>query len=88
MKDNRELRRFNPLLPDFHDLSDWNAQKFIKHSIATSEAIQREDIEVCESVQRGYNSMSFETGRYSSKLETAVHHFHKLLWSEMTGRGF
>lgn len=41
------------------------------------------DLEVCESAQKGMESMSFENGIYSSKLEKAVHEFHKLVWKEL-----
>jgi len=71
---------------DYDDFEDWHTSKIIKHAISDSDSVQQEDIEVCESVQRGMNSMAFQEGRYSSKLEQAVHAFHVLLWRELYGR--
>lgn len=71
---------------DYDDPDDWTTQKYIKKGISDSDAVQKEDITLCESVQRGMQSMAFEAGRYSSKLEGAVHSFHKLLCRELFGR--
>lgn len=68
---------------DYPDFEDFSAKKKIKSSIEKSHAIQLEDIVLCESTQRGMESMCFKWGRYSSIMEKAVHHFHKLLWREM-----
>jgi choline monooxygenase len=51
----------------------------IAASIAVSDQIQAEDGWICEMVQHGLGSRSFETGRYSVRRETAVHAFHCLL---------
>lgn len=48
-------------------------------TIDFSDEIQREDIRICESVQRGLSSMHYNQGRYSVKRENGVHHFHGLL---------
>ena len=53
--------------------------EFIEASKAEAAAIQREDIELCESVQRGLRSSSYDAGRYAPRLEIAEHHFHRLL---------
>ena len=53
-------------------------------TIAFSEEIQQEDIRICEAVQSGLGSISYDRGRYSVKRENGVHHFHKL-WSEFFG---
>lgn len=71
---------------DYDNLEDWSVEKLVKRQIADSDAVQKEDVTLCESVQRGMRSMAFEDGRYSSKLEGAVHAFHKLLWKELFGR--
>ena len=55
------------------------AREKIKESVAVSHQIQQEDIDICEEVQRGLNSRSFDTGRYSVRREAAVHAFHRLL---------
>jgi choline monooxygenase len=44
-----------------------------------SDEIQREDIKICESVQRGLSSRNYNQGRFSVKRENGVHHFHGLL---------
>ena len=53
-------------------------------SIAVSEQIQAEDARICESVQRGLNSRSYDTGRLSAKREAGEHLFHKLLHADLT----
>jgi choline monooxygenase len=41
--------------------------------------VQREDIAVCEAVQKGLGSRTYDRGRYSVRRENGVHHFHGLL---------
>jgi choline monooxygenase len=48
-------------------------------SLAFSDAVQQEDILICEDVQRGLRSRTYETGRFSVKRENGVHQFHGLL---------
>jgi choline monooxygenase len=48
-------------------------------TIDFSDEIQREDIAICESVQRGLRSRHYSQGRFSVKRENGVHHFHGLL---------
>jgi choline monooxygenase len=48
-------------------------------AIAFSDEIQREDIRICEAVQKGLESRSYTQGRFSVKREGGVHHFHLLL---------
>ncbi len=55
------------------------ARQKIRDSIVVSDQIQQEDIGICEEVQRGLNSRSFDTGRYCVRREAAVHAFHRLL---------
>jgi choline monooxygenase len=55
------------------------AQRFMAESIAVSEQIQQEDIAICEDVQRGLGSRSYDTGRFSVRREAAGYHFHRLL---------
>ena len=68
---------------DYDDVDEWNAKRTIRKSISQSHVIQLEDIEICESSQRGLQSVSFDRGRYSSKLEQSVHAFHKILWGDI-----
>ncbi len=48
-------------------------------TIDFSDEIQQEDIQVCESAQRGLRSRHYNQGRFSVKRENGVHHFHGLL---------
>ena len=48
-------------------------------TVAFSDEIQQEDIKICESVQKGLRSRTYDTGRFSVKRENGVHHFHLLL---------
>jgi choline monooxygenase len=52
---------------------------FIEESIEQAELTQREDIAICESVQIGLGSDSYDRGRYAPKVEIGEHHFHRLL---------
>jgi choline monooxygenase len=44
-----------------------------------ADEVQHEDIAICEDVQRGLASGSYEAGRLNPKRESGVHHFHELL---------
>ncbi len=52
---------------------------FVEASMAQADVTQREDIAICESVQRGLASSSYDRGRYAPRVETGEHHFHRLL---------
>jgi choline monooxygenase len=52
--------------------------------IAFSDEIQQEDIELCEIVQKGLMSRSYDVGRFSAKRENGVHHFQKLVHEFLT----
>lgn len=54
-------------------------QRAIKQTIEFSDEIQIEDIAICEAVQKGLKSKTYDRGRYSVKRENGVHHFHTLL---------
>jgi choline monooxygenase len=58
----------------------------IEETMRFSDEIQLEDGNICEVVHRNLKSQSYETGRYSAKQETGVHHFH-LLYSEAIHSG-
>ena len=51
----------------------------LQRSIEFSHQVQQEDIGLCEAVQRGLRSITYERGRYSVRRENGVHHFHSLL---------
>jgi len=55
----------------------------VDETISFSDEIQLEDIEICEAVQRGLASATYESGRYSPQRENGVHHFHGLYAAAM-----
>lgn len=63
----------------FRDPDRSDVQEELKRAIEFSDEIQREDIAICEAVQRGLRSRTYTSGRYSVKRENGVHHFHGLL---------
>jgi choline monooxygenase len=48
-----------------------------------SDEIQMEDGHICEVVQRNLRSQSYDRGRYSSKQEKSLHHFHRMYLQTM-----
>jgi choline monooxygenase len=54
------------------------AEEFAK-SFAFSDQVQKEDIGICEAVQKNLRSRTYDQGRYSVLRENGVHHFHGLL---------
>jgi len=63
----------------FLETDGTDADAFIRESIEQSAVTQREDIAICESVQVGLHSTSYERGRYAPRVEIGEHHFHRLL---------
>lgn len=53
----------------------------MQQSIAFSDQVQQEDIFLCETVQKGLQSRSYNQGRFSVKRENGVHHFHSLIYN-------
>ena len=70
-------------------LFDWyfkdpeSSRKEIEETVAFSDEIQLEDVDICETVQRGLRSTTYDCGRYSPKRENGVHHFHCLYQQSM-----
>jgi choline monooxygenase len=60
------------------------AEDFHK-SFKFSDLIQKEDITLCEQVQKRLRSRSYEAGRFSVARENGVHHFHGLLCESLKG---
>jgi choline monooxygenase len=58
----------------------------MQQGIAFSDEIQREDIVICEQVQRGLRSRAYDTGRFSASRENGVYHFQNLV-REFLGEG-
>jgi choline monooxygenase len=63
----------------FHDAGSSKIQERVKKAVQFSDEVQQEDIGLCESVQRGLRSATYDRGRYSVRRENGVHHFHMLL---------
>ena len=51
----------------------------VAEAVAWSDEIQREDIRLCETVQRNLRSRSYVAGRYSPKRENGLYHFHEMV---------
>lgn len=76
-----------PLAPDkclvqfdffFSDVSA-SRKSYNHESVAVSERIQDEDVNICESVQRGLRSRAYRAGRLSVRREAGEYLFHRLL---------
>jgi phenylpropionate dioxygenase-like ring-hydroxylating dioxygenase large terminal subunit len=63
----------------FADVSSEEAKAYNKRSMAVAHQVQLEDVGICEEVQRGLSSASYDTGRFSVKREAGGYHFHQLL---------
>jgi choline monooxygenase len=63
----------------FHEPQSAKVQERVKKAVAFSDEVQQEDIGLCENVQKGLRSSTYDRGRYSVKRENGVHHFHMLL---------
>lgn len=64
------------------DQGQEEARRFIAASLEASDDVQQEDVAICESVQRGVSSRSYDTGRYA-RTETGMYHFHRLLAEDL-----
>lgn len=51
----------------------------IESMVKFADEIQYEDIEICEYVQNGLKSRSYNVGRFSARHENGVHHFQALV---------
>ena len=54
-------------------------EKQIQKDLDFSDIIQREDIEICESVQASYEAKGFESGIISKRYESGIFYFHSRL---------
>jgi choline monooxygenase len=68
----------------FHEDESGHVRDRLRKAVDFSDQVQQEDIGICEAVQRGLHSATYNRGRYSVKRENGVHHFHLLL-SEFLG---
>jgi choline monooxygenase len=64
---------------------DGKASEIAAGTVDFSDEIQQEDIKICENVQKGLQSRTYDRGRYSVKRENGVHHFHALLAEFLEG---
>ena len=62
----------------FADVSE-SRRAYNMESIAVSDRVQEEDVDICESVQRGLRSRAYGAGRLSVRREAGEHLFHRLL---------
>jgi choline monooxygenase len=63
----------------FHDTDSGQVHERVRKAVEFSDEVQHEDIGLCENVQRGLRSVTYDRGRYSVRRENGVHHFHMLL---------
>jgi choline monooxygenase len=77
-----------PLAPDrcrvefgfyYRDVDGQAAQRAIAEDLEYSDRVQREDMDICEHVQRGVSSRAYDRGRFSVDAEAGVHHFQERL---------
>jgi choline monooxygenase len=64
---------------DYYYTDDPQVQARVQNEQAFSDGIQAEDIGICEHVQKGLASGSYEAGRLNPKRESGVWHFQNLL---------
>jgi choline monooxygenase len=60
-------------------------EQYNTESVAVSDRVQAEDVDICESVQRGLHSKAYGAGRLSVRRETGEHLFHRLLAADLKG---
>jgi choline monooxygenase len=66
----------------FADVSE-AAQEGNAESVAVSDRIQDEDVDICESVQKGLHSRAYGAGRLSVRREGGEHLLHRLLAADL-----
>ncbi|MBN8636046.1 MAG: aromatic ring-hydroxylating dioxygenase subunit alpha [Anaerolineae bacterium] len=78
----------NIVRPQGHDKTLLTFEWYFKHDIDQAgmetmvkfaDEVQYEDIEICEYVQQGLKSRSYNRGRFSARHENGVHHFQSLV---------
>lgn len=63
----------------YDDVESPAARRRVSEDIGFAERVQREDMEICEHVQRGLRSRGYDRGRFSVKFERGVFHFQTLI---------
>lgn len=65
------------LVVDYYlEKSKMDDKDYMEKGIAINENVQREDVVLCESVQRGLETPAYRNGRYVMPIEKGIHHFH------------
>jgi choline monooxygenase len=91
--DNLQLNVILPLTAErtltvfewfFHNAESPEIQERAKKSVMFADEVQKEDMAICERVQRGLRSTTYDRGRYSVRRENGVHHFHSLVHRALT----
>ncbi len=63
----------------YRDAQGAAAERAIADDLEYSDRVQREDMDICEFVQRGVSSRAYDRGRFSVDAELGVHHFQERL---------
>jgi choline monooxygenase len=87
--DNMSLNVIVPLSADrTATIFEWyrhdDDPEAVARTVAFSDGIQLEDIDICERVQKGLASGAYDRGRFSVKRENGVHHFQSLVHRYLT----
>ena len=69
----------------YTDLESEAAKQMIAEDFRFSDEVQKEDIGICERVQKGLASGAYTAGRLSPKRESGVHHFQELVRAAYRG---
>lgn len=69
----------------YPDVESAAARRKIDEDVTYSDAVQREDMAICEHVQRGLGSRAYDRGRFSVDQEQGVYHFQGLLVAAYRG---
>ena len=63
----------------YSEIGSKEALEHIERDISFSDKVQQEDVLICEFVQKGIQSRSYDKGRFSAECEQGVYHFQVLL---------
>nr|AFG28558.1 choline monooxygenase [Atriplex canescens] len=65
------------LVVDYYiEKSKLDDKDYIEKGIAINDNVQKEDVVLCESVQKGLETPAYRSGRYVMPIEKGIHHFH------------
>jgi choline monooxygenase len=79
LEPERSLAIFEWYLPEKD-----HASPAAKAAVEFSDQIQKEDVAICETVQKNLRSRSYSRGRFSVKQEKGVHAFHRMYENMMS----